>query len=156
MPQLGGHSDPQSANTSSIITPSSHSSWTGDLLPGTPTPASPSETHGWGRREYTTIWNKYNWRRGSVCLFDSPCWLRLEGELPISYPTHRCRNRDRSCERENEGISKNDRGKLRQLAGGIVPACHPAGSRCISGEGSPSHTPPVIVPGVPGGDGKRV
>lgn len=64
------------------------------------------------------------------------------------------RLRDRSCGRENEGISKNDRGKLRQLAGGIVPDCHPAGSRCISGEGPhppPHPTPRVIVPGAPAG-----
>ena len=32
---------------------------------------------------------------------------------------------------------------MRQLAASIVPACHPAGSCCISGEGSPSSPPPL-------------
>lgn len=76
---LGGHSDPQSSNTSSIIIPSSHSSWSGDLSSRTPTPASPSKAHGSGRRACVTIWNKYNLKRGDVCLFGILMLVEKEG-----------------------------------------------------------------------------
>lgn len=46
---------------------------------------------------------------------------------------------------------------MRQLAGSIVPACHPAGSELYLEGGGPRHppSPPVIVPGAPGGGGGR-